>query len=293
MSGTPETSTNHDAQGEQDINAALVLSRWYGPDSVACHTLRVLDTNTAETQFVVGQNLCGPAARPPMFDRIVTESGVYTTQTSPEDAHQHFIDEVGIKVVPGHNITGLVVEAMTQEAQRTVDSSAAWYLTGYDFIRFKEFVLPGQRISFTGQVERADEALTFSPTMVGQSRPFARNFRLEATEPLDEDTRNRLLAQHWLFEINAQGLGMVALQQVSEGIVPVLMESGKSWFAKVPVKAGDIVTSRFTVLAADDKQVLGNAQDFVNDIPVCDQQRILLGLVPLEQIREAIAGAKT
>src|SRR3989344_4824398 len=78
------------------VNATKVLSNWYGQDSIACHKLRIYQDGTAESEFIVGQNLCGPDSRPPMFDRLRLRNGVFTTRTSPEDAKEHFIEPVGI-----------------------------------------------------------------------------------------------------------------------------------------------------------------------------------------------------
>lgn len=275
----------------KEIDAAKILSTWYGQDSIACHRLRILNDTTAEAQFLVGENLCGPQSRPPMFNRLRLQDGVFTTQTSPADAKEHFIEQVGIQVIPGHNITGLVAEAMAQEFYGDRERGTL-YMVGFDFMRFKELIIPGQEIAFVGSINKTDTEILGSMTMQGQRRPFTRNFRCEEGEVLDEEKRKKLLDQHWIFEINAQGLGIVALQQAPKDVVPVLMESGPSSFAKVPIVAGDIVTSRFTVKAADQQQVFGDAQTFVGDVQIAQQNDLLLQLVPIQTIKDAVESAK-
>ncbi|OGH19917.1 MAG: hypothetical protein A3D74_03865 [Candidatus Levybacteria bacterium RIFCSPHIGHO2_02_FULL_37_13] len=291
-------TTSHEASQERrgpplkEIDAAKVLSNWYGQDSIACHKLRIYQDGTAESEFIVGQNLCGPDSRPPMFDRLRLRNGVFTTRTSPEDAKEHFIEPVGIQVIPGHNMTGLVAEAFTQEFYQSREQKGTLYVVGFDFMRFKDFVIPGQELSFVGSTTKTDKEIVGPMTMQGQSRPFTRNFRCEEGEMLDEDVQKKVLDQHWIFEVNAQGLGVMSLQQAPKDVVPVLMESGSSSFAKVPILAGDIATSRFTLKAVDEKQVLGNAMTFVKDQQVAEQKDILLQLVPIQTLKDAVEAAK-
>lgn len=275
----------------QEIDAAKVLSSWYGPDSIACHKLKIHQDGTAESEFVVGHNLCGPASRPPMFDRLRLQDGVFTTNTSAMDAREHFIESVGIQVIPGHNITGLVAEALAQEFYRD-RKHGTLYVVGFDFMRFKDLILPEQEIAFVGSTNKTDIGIVGSMTMQRQRRPFTRNFRCEEGETLEEEKRKKVLYQHWIFEINAQGLGMVALQYTRKDVVPVLMESGPSSFAKVPILAGETVTSRFTIKAVDQEQVFGDAQTFVKDLQIAEQKEILLQLVPIQTIRDAVETAK-
>ena len=291
MARSHESSEKHREPPIKEIDAAKVLSNWYGQDSIACHRLKIYQDGTTESEFIVGQNLCGPASRPPMFDRLKLQDCVFTTQTSPEDAKQHFIEPVGIQVIPGHNLTGLVAEAMAQEFYGD-RKRGMLYVVGFDFMRFKDLILPEHEIAFVGSTKKTDTDIAGSMTMQGQQRPFTRNFRCKEGEMLDEDIKEKVLAQHWIFEINAQGLGVVALQQAPKDVVPVLMESGSSSFAKVPILAGDIATSRFTLKAVDEKQVLGNAMTFVKDQQVAEQKDILLQLVPIQTLKDAVEAAK-
>jgi len=292
MTRMPEFSQEHRESLIKDVDAAKVLSNWYGPDSIACHKLQIYNDKSAEAEFVVGQNLCGLASRPPMFDSLKLHDGLFTTKTNALDAKQHFVESVGIQVVPGHNIMGLVTEALEQEFYKDREKRGKFYVVEFDFIRFKGLVLPEQKIIFAASTTKTDTEIVGSMTTKGERRPFTRNFRCEEGGLLDEDIENKILDQHWIFEINAQGLGMVALQQAQKGIVPVLMESGPSFFAKIPILTGDTVTSRFNIKVADEKQVFGDAQTFVKDQQVAEQKEILLQLVPIQTIKDAVEAAK-
>lgn len=258
------------------IDAMPILSRWYGPDSMACHRVRILSEREAESEFLVGQNLCGPTARPPMFNRLVLIDEVFSTQTGPEDARQHFIESAGISVVPGHNLVGLVAEAMALQQ----GLGREFWITGFDYVRFRNIVVPRQEISFGGTQG------TFA--MSGEKRQFTRNFRIEMEEELDGEARAKVLALHWLCEINAQGLGMVALTSAPEGMAPVLMEIGQSSFSKVRVLAGDTLRSCFTAVTVSQGHILGNAVTYLGDTVVASQQELLLGLYPVDVIQERI-----
>lgn len=291
MTRSNESFQENKGVPHKEIDAAQVLSTWYGQDSIACHRLRIFNDNTAEAQFLVGENLCGREARPPMFNRLKFKDGVFTAQTSPLDAKQHFIESVGIQVVPGHNLTGLVAEAMAQEFYQDREQGEL-HIVGFDFMRFKDLIVPGQEISFVGLTKKTNTDIIGSMSMQGQRRPFTRNFRCEEGETLDEEKRKKPLDQHWIFEINAQGLGVVALQHMPKDTVPVLMESGLSSFAKVPILAGDTVISRFTIKSADQQQVFGDAQTFVGDQQIAKQNDLLLQLVPIQTIKDAVEAAK-
>lgn len=291
MTKIPESFQEHKGLQIKEIDASKVLSRWYGPDSIACHKLKIYQDGTAESEFTVGQNLCAPVSRPPMFDRLKLQDGVFTTQTSTPDAKQHFIESVGIQVIPGHNIMGLTTEALKQEFYQDREEKGRLYVVVFDFMRFKGLILPNQEISFTASTSKNDTGITGSVNMKGERRPFTGNFRCEEGE-LDEELQKRTLDQHWIFEINAQGLGVMALQQAPKDVIPVLMESGPSFFAKIPILAGDTVTSRFTIKAADEKQVFGDAKTFIKNQQIAQQEDLLLQLIPLESLKEAVEAAK-
>lgn len=273
----------------QAIDAVPVLSRWYGPDSIACHTVKIISPDEAESEFTVRQNLCGPLARPPMLDRLTFLNGVFTTQTSAEDAREHFIKSVGISVVPGHNIMGLVAEGL----ERVHDNKDQTLNTvGFDFMRFRGFILPGQEVKFSGEVDKRDRIALATLVMALQRRPFTQNFCLEMGEVLDNQSRQKLLAQHWIFEANAQGLGMFGLTLVKEGMVPVLMEVGRSTFAKIPILEGDVLRSHFTNVLVDDEQITGDVKSFVGKEQVAHQENFLLQFVPIEKLTKAIEGVQ-
>lgn len=271
------------------IDAVPILTRWYGPDSIACHRVRILNEKEAESEFTVGQNLCGPLARPPMFNHLVFKNGVFTTQASAEDAGEHFIKSVDISVIPGHNIMGLVAKGLELVYD---NQDVTMYVVSFDFMRFRGFVLPGQEVKFSGEVDKIDKTILATLVMSRQRRSFTANFLLEAGETLDEEARQKFLAQHWIFEANAQGLGVVALASAPEGVVPVLMEVGRSSFAKVPVFGGDTLISRFTNISVNREQIFGNATTYLGDTVVASQQELLLGLYPVSTIRERIEQAR-
>lgn len=268
------------------IDAVPVLSQWYGPDSTACHSVRIIDEKNAEAQFVVGQNLCGSLARPPMFNHLVFQNGVFSIETSVEDAKEHFVDSIGIKVIPGHNIMGLVAEGLSLVYG---DRRIPLYVTSFDFMRFRALTLPGQEIKFSGEVDKIDETVlaTLVMSMSPQGRPFTRNFLVEAGEVVDEEIKARMLAQHWIFEANAQGLGMVALASAPKGVVPMLLEVGRSSFAKVPVLAGDTLRSHFSDISVDVQQILGDVETYVGDIQIAEIHNLLLQFVPIDKIIES------
>ncbi len=273
----------------RQLDTSSLLATWYGPDAIACHTLKFYDDDTVEAEFIVGETICGPNTRPPMFDRLVSQDGVYTTQTDQADAHDHFNEHVGLQVVPGHNIAGLLVETGRQAISPDATKQPSYYLVGYDYIRFKSIVLPGQQFSFSGNMSFDETGVTFSATLPGQRRPFAGGFRVEMGEPVDKDKSQFILDQHWLLEINAQALGVLALaNDPRHDIAPIYLESGPTTFAKVPIKSGDLLRTKLTVLSADDDLILGNAVTYNNGIEVINQQELLLGVTPIEDLRKLI-----
>lgn len=276
----------------ETIDAVSVLSNWYGVDSIACTTVRRVSAREATAEFAVGQNLCGPLARPPMFDRLmVVADEIFTTDTAMEDARQHFIESVGISVVPGHKITNLAAEALRQTRYPN-DQEGAIYIVGFDFMRLNTFLLPGQTINFNGKIERDQNGATGTFTMYEQRRPFTRNFRIEIGESLDQETKEKALAQHWIVEANFQGLGVFGLASAKEGVVPVLVECGQSTFTKVPVLAGQTLRSHLDILSTDERQILGNSKTYIGDTLIAQQQDLLLALVPINTVRERIEQAK-
>ncbi len=292
MTSSHENFQERKGPAIKEVDAAKVLSNWYGSDSIACHKLKIYQDGSAESEFTVPQNICSPASRPPMFDNLRLQDGVFTTQTNSEDAKQHFIESVGIQVIPGHNIMGLVAKALDQEFYQDRQRKGRLYVVGFNFMRFKSLVLPDQEIALITTTSKNENGIIGSANMLGERRPFTRNFRCEEGDLLDQDQQKKALDQHWIFEINAQGLGMVALQQTHKDVVPVLMESGPSSFAKIPISAGDTVISRFTIKAADEQQVFGDAQTFVGDKQIAEQKEILLQLVPIPTIKDAVETAK-
>lgn len=273
----------------ETIEARQVLSKWYGPDSMVCDTVTRISVDSAEARFRVSANLCSPRIRPPMFDLLKRFNGEFTTKAGNRDAWQHFIDSVGIKVIPGHNITGLVAEALANKRPN-------YQMIGFDFMRFKGLVLPGQEISFSGAIEERKASVCATLTMRGERRPFTKNFQIEETEPYYKRSGYQLsLPKHWLFEHNAQALGLLGLNAlVGREVVPVLMESGTSYFTKIPIVAGDTLITHLKVLASDEQQLLGNATNYLGsaDTQIGEEQEILLQFVPMEEIRAAIERAK-
>lgn len=275
------------------INAREVLSQWYGPDSTVCDKVLIFSDQKAEAEFTVGKHLCGLDAYPPMFNRLqFVSDGILTvtTETSPDDARQHFIESVGISVVPGHNIIGLLAEAAKQ-IYHPETKAINLYMSGFDFVRFRNLILPGQGLCMTADIQK-DKGVSYTFKMCGELRPFARNFRIEQGELINEAIKLALLAQHWITEFNAQGMGLLGLKNAGEGIVPVLMEVGKSTFAKFPVVAGDILRSELEITSAHETSLMGNARTFVGNTFIAEQQGILLGLAAIEEIREKIEQIK-
>lgn len=263
------------------IDAQEVLSRWYGPDSIACHSVRIIDDKHGEGEFLVGQNLCGSSARPPMLDRLLVENGGFSTQTTFEDAREHFIDSVGRQFIPGHNLMALATEALSR-TYHPKQRQKQLYVVGFDFMRFSNFVIPRQDIAFTGKLTPDETGATGTFNILGAKRPFVRNLRIEEGEILIDEKKAQLLAQDWLFEANAQAMGIMGLRCAKDGIVPVLMEVGKSIFTKIPTLAGQRVISKFEITSTDNSQLLGNASTYTEGVLVASQQDLLLQFIPLD-----------
>lgn len=274
-----------------DIDAGVKLYNWYGVNSLASHVLRPLSDTTAEAYFVVGENLCGPKSRPPMFDRLVFFDGSFITRTEPRDAREHFNEAVGFKVVPGHNLAGLVVEGMDRAYAGGLDGGRL-YLSGFDFMRYKGLVLPDQNIEIAGPIRVDDKSVTFSPTITreGERKVLGRNFRCEVTDPINKGEEVFMLSQHWLIEAAAQGLGILAtMSQNAKEVVPVLMELSQSTFTSTLIKAGDIVVSRLTILSSDEKAAMGNIEQFVlGSTKVANQTKMMVGFSSIEDIQRRI-----
>lgn len=272
----------------ETIDAVPILSKWYGPDSIACHRVRIISEKQVESEFVVGENLCGVKARPPMFDRLILlQDNEFTTETSADDAKEHFIEGAGITVVPHHKIEGLTAEALKQT--RYPDSyEGVVYVVSFDFMRLRDFVLPHQGVSFAADIQRDLDGATGTFKMSGQRRPFAKNLRIEGGNLLGEEARQRLLAQHWITEANAQGMGIVGLQSAPEGTAPVLMEVGRSTFYKVTIFAGDTLVSRFNVRTRLNNQIMGDAETFVRNTLVAREEELLLNIYPISSLKERI-----
>lgn len=286
--------TNFKKEAYADTTATL--SRFYGPNSLACHGIRRLDKTHVESYFIVPPNLCGPHARPPMFDRLHVEEDKVKAETDPNDAREHFLESlvingVPIKVVPGHNIAGLIVEAMMQSYNRDRQDPVDLALTEFAFIRYRGFILPHQEIVLVGHMIKDAEGITFSPdvTVRGQSRARASKFHLEVVDSVTEATRQSKLDQHWFLETTAQGFGSaVSLGKPVDGKVPVLMQIERSSFAKTPVVAGDLISTCFELLPSPEEQGFGNAEIFVNRMLYGSQRRLMVRFFPIEKIAEQL-----
>lgn len=269
-----------------DINAVSVLSKWYGPASLVCHLVRPIDSTTLDAFFVVGQNICGSAARPPMFDRLSFENGQFNAPTSMEDAKEHFIETVGKGVVPGHNLAGLAIEVATLAFNKERGKRADLMVTGFDYIRFKNLVLPSHELDITGTIEQGEKSIQFSPVInyKGSKRLLGKNLRLEVATSFDVETQKTLLAQHWLLEIIAQGLGVGATALGGkEGVLPIFYEIGRGEFAPMPIRAGNILRTHIEFKNLEDT-VLGNASIFVEHQQIARLEEVLLGFLPIEKV---------
>ncbi len=280
------------------IDTEEALSAYYGPNSLACSGIRRLDETHVESYFIVPENLCGPLARPPMFDRLRFHDDKVWVQTDDNDAKEHFIGSVVInntliRIIPGHNLAGLAIEAAVQAYNRNRENPADLMLTEFGFIRYRGFVLPCQELVLTGAMLVNEKSISFSPDIMvaGQSKVKGNKFRLEVVDPLEKDLKSHMLAQHWLLETTAQGFGSAV--NPPKGMVPVLMQSERSQFGKTPIVTGDLITTRLELLPSPSDQGFGNAEIFVNNIPYGTLRRLMVQFFPIEKIAEGIEAARS
>lgn len=272
-----------------DINAEEALLAWYGENSIACHLVRPVNENFAQAYFVVPENLCGRRVRPPMFDGIRFENGVYQVQTSDDDAREHFIDDVPLKskIIPGHNQAGLIVEVATSSMDEDRQSV---YLSDFDFIRYKDLVLPGWEISLDGPLGIVDDIASFSPRINrGKDlKTMARNFRCQVRN--DRVYDEMFFDQHWLLEAAAQALGIFSAgEALPKDKVPVFLEVGKAEFTEVPIRPGDILSTWISILSLDDKLALAEIrQEKYEGVLVGLQHNMLVGFLPMIDVQNKI-----
>ena len=282
------------------LDATEGLLQYYGPDSLTCHGLRRINDTQIEALFIVPENLCGPKARPPMFDKLRDNEGTFTTQTEVTDAHQHFIDSVTIngtpiKLIPGHKIAGLAVAAAELFHNQNQEEPEDLMLTYLDFIRYKGFVLPNQELLLPTTMQKDETAVVYSPTIFVKNflRTEGRGFKCVPVGRIDEETKNAMLLQHWLFETTAQGFGAAAgsVKKVKD-LVPILMQTERTRFAAKPIRAGDLISTVFVFLPSPADQAFGNATIFVNGERYGDQTRLMDRFYPIEKIAEGIEETK-
>lgn len=282
------------------IDATEGLLEYYGPDSLACHGLRQIDDTRYEALFIVPENLCGPQARPPMFDKLRITDDAFTTQTEEADAYQHFIDSVTInntpiKLIPGHKITGLAVAAAELFHNQEQEEPEDLMLTYLDFIRYKGFVLPNQELALPADIQRGETGVVYSPTVSVKNflRTEGRGFKCDSVGRIDQETSRVMMLQHWLFETTAQGFGAAAgLVKNAKDLVPVLMQTERTRFAPRPIKMDDLISTVFTFQQSPAEQAFGNATIFVNGERYGDQSRLMDRFYPIEQIAEGIEETK-
>ena len=171
-------------------------------------------------------------------------------------------------------------------------------LTEIGYIRYKGFVLPRQDLLLSGPFERDDQGIIYSPKTYVNSlvRADANKFRCESVGHIEEEIKRQMLWQHWLFETTAQGFGSAVAQ--SRGIsvrdmVPALMQNERSRFSKIPIKAGDLISTIFELLRSPVEQGFGNANISVNGEPYGDQRRLMVRFYPIEKIAEGIEAARS
>lgn len=285
------------------IDATEQLSTYYGPNSLACHGLKILNDKKAEAYFIVPDNLCGHNARPPMFDSLDFTGDGTETVTEEADAREHFVDTLVIdglhlQPIPGHNIAGLIAEAMIQRFNRFMLDPKDLMLTGLGYIRFKKFIVPYQRILLAGSGDIDDNSIVFSgDVLVGEhKRCLASKFRAEIVDPIDQATKMRMLDTHWLLETTAQGFGLAAAMLQGIDIrkrAPVLLQVEKSSYEKNPIVSGDLIKTKFDILSTTtDGLGLGNSEIFVNGQTYGIQKRLMGMFMPIEKIAEEIKIAK-
>lgn len=279
------------------VDTSESLFEYYSDDTLACHGIRFLDQTHAIAYFIVPEAICGPKARPPMFDKITFEDVKIKVVTDEDDARNHLndsvvVNDVHIKVVPGHNIAGLIAEVMAQKYNQGREQPADLMLTDSAFIRYRGLILPKQEIVLAGDMTVDDEGVIFSPDIMfgDQTKAKAQKFHCEVVDPIDEETKAQMMYQHWLIETSAQGLGSVVSS--IKGKVPVLGQCEKSLFSKIPIKASDLITTRLELLASPTEQGFGNTEIFVNGTKYGSQRRLMVQFFPIEMIAEGIVNAR-
>ncbi len=258
MLGTPEV-----------IDARAVLAPFHKGDAIVCDTVQLITPTLVEAKYVVNPALCRPTAYAPMFSYVKSADGLIQTQIGEKDS---------VKVVPTHKIVGLV--------QQILSGSLLPQYISFEHMRFPEFVTQGQKISFTSKVENSREgriAGTF--TLEGERSAFMKRFQVEGAKPYPNRLNNPPLPQHWLIEHNAQALAVVGLTELdSKDKLPVLTNCGASSFSVMPVYAGDTLISRFSILSVSDKQIVGNAENFLGQFKVGEQERVVVEFLSAAQI---------
>lgn len=267
--------------GFRDVRA--YLSRWYGPDSLSFHMVRKIDSQTAQGKFLVGINLCGLNALPPLTDSVslIDMALASTLKTIPDHARQHYVDEIGLKLVAGHTLAGAIVETFSQGLQKQQVEPTAVYMVGFDSLRFRRPVFPGQVISITAPLQQLNyESITADAYLTVNSvrNVIVRNLCSKIEKPIED--QSTLFAQHWLLEVAAQGIGVFALEEAidMQGKVPVLMEFGKSTFAKIPVRAGDLLSIYMKLRPVTETALAGEAMIYRRDTVVANLQGIIIAL---------------
>lgn len=289
------------------IDTSEFLSEYYGPDSLACHGVRQIDDTHYEAFFLVPENICGPKARPPMFDKLRMTNQGFETETDEGDAWQHFIDTVvingtSVKLVPGHKIAGLQVEMASIAYNQGRENSVDLMMTDIAAIHYRGFVLPHQNLLILGDLQKEDEAVVSTPkvyanetTITGETKPKtdAIKLRCETVGYFDDEIRPVMMLQHWLFETTAQGFGFIAgLNKGIKDKIPILLQSERSRYGKVPIKAGDLVSTRFELTPSPEEQGFGHSEIFVNGASYGSQRRLMVRFYSLDEVAAGIALAK-
>lgn len=271
-----------------DIDATPILSGLYGPSSLVCHMVRPIDERTFDAYFLVGQNICGPNARPPMFNRLAIDGDRFVTHTEEDDAKEHLIINVGEGVVPGHNLAGLFFEAEKLALNQGRPIPREYMVRSYDFIRFKGLVLPSQGLIIAGPERQRNQTMLFTLSSDGENRGIAGNIKLEAVDLTDEEIES-MMYQHWYPEITAQGLGIAKAHLLKAKKIPLFLEVAKSSFELIPVRYGDLVRTRLSLFDSEDNQAFANSQTFVSgsnavEWQVAEQEEVLLEFFPMEEV---------
>lgn len=271
-----------------DIDATPILSGLYGPSSLVCHMVRPIDDHTFDAYFLVGENICGPKARPPMFNRLIIDGDRFVTHTEEDDAKEHLIIDAGEGIVPGHNLAGLFFEAEKLALNQGLLTPQEYMVRRYDFVRFKGIVLPHQKLVIAEPVKQRNGTMLHTLTSDGQERARAGDILLGAVNLSDEEIGS-MIYQHWYPEITAQGLGIAKAHLLRQKMIPIFLEVGKSSFELVPVRYGDIVRTRLSLFDSEDNQAFANSQTFVSrsnlvEWQVAQQEEVLLEFFPIKEV---------